>query len=93
MLHHGRAGYRRVSTFISFFLYKNLVLFPQGFVWLALSNFSGAASGASWMGTAFGSIWTAIPVSKKLSSYKIGLLLLLRASVCSGTSTDLHVIY
>ena len=61
LLVHGRWGYRRISVFICYYFYKNIVaVFTE--LWFAWFNgFSGQIYFADWLPQLFNALWTSWP--------------------------------
>lgn len=61
LLVHGRWGYKRVSTFICYYFYKNIaVVFTE--IWFALYNgYSGQVYFLDWLPLLYNSFWTSWP--------------------------------
>lgn len=62
LLLHGRRAYRRVSTFLCFFLYKHVVLVMCDVIWQHQSRFRGQISLNEWLSSAYPSLLTSFPV-------------------------------
>ncbi|CAE7424695.1 ALA3 [Symbiodinium microadriaticum] len=62
LLCHGRRAYRRIATFLCYYLYKNVALAWGDVIWAHQDNFSGDVAYPEWLSTSFNAIFTSWPV-------------------------------
>jgi len=60
LLCHGRRAYRRVATFLCFFLYKNICLIMLDIVWMFQFKFKGMVAVPEWLSINFNPIFTSL---------------------------------
>jgi len=58
LLCHGRKAYRRVSYFINFYLYKNVMLAVADFLWVFQGSFSGNIAFPEWLSAGYNVFFT-----------------------------------
>jgi magnesium-transporting ATPase (P-type) len=57
---HGRRAYRRVATFLCFFLYKNITLIMLDIVWMFQFKFKGMVAVPEWLSINFNPVFTSL---------------------------------
>jgi len=65
---HGRRNYRRVATFLCYFIYKHVVLAMGDIVWAHVSRFQGTKTYPEWLDTLYPAGFTALPVVLSLGT-------------------------
>lgn len=55
---HGRRSYRRVASFLCYYLYKNVALAFGDLIWAHQTGFSGEVAYPEWLSTAFNGVFT-----------------------------------
>lgn len=60
-LHHGRLAYRRISLFICYYFYKNVILVFCELYFAFLSGYSGQNFFGDWLPTLYNAVWTSWP--------------------------------
>jgi len=61
LLIHGRNGYRRISTFICYYFYKNFILVFAEIYFVFFSGFSGQPFFPDFLPILYNSVWTSWP--------------------------------
>jgi len=61
LLIHGRNGYRRISTFICYYFYKNIILVFAEIYFVFFSGFSGQPFFPDFLPILYNSVWTSWP--------------------------------
>jgi phospholipid-transporting ATPase len=61
ILIHGRNGYRRISTFICYYFYKNIILVFAEIYFVFFSGFSGQLFFSDSLSILYNSLWTSWP--------------------------------
>ncbi|CAE7298399.1 ALA3 [Symbiodinium natans] len=62
LLCHGRRAYRRIATFLCYYLYKNVALAWGDVIWAHQGGFSGDVAYPEWLSTSFNAVFTSWPV-------------------------------
>jgi len=63
LLHcHGRRAYRRVATFLCYYVYKHVVLAVGDMCWAHESRFAGEIAYPEWLSSAYSVLFTSLPV-------------------------------
>ena len=62
LLCHGRRAYRRIATFLCYYLYKNVTLAWGDLIWAHQGSFSGDVAYPEWLSTSFNAVFTSWPV-------------------------------
>lgn len=62
LLCHGRRAYRRVATFLCYVLYKHITLAMSDAIWAHQSRFSATIAYPEWLGGAYPTLCTALPM-------------------------------
>jgi len=63
MLHcHGRRAYRRVATFLCYYVYKHVVLAVGDMCWAHQSRFTGEIAYPEWLSACYSLMFTSLPV-------------------------------
>jgi len=62
LLCHGRRAYRRIATFLCYYLYKNVTLAWGDLIWAHQDGFNGVVAYPEWLSTSFNAIFTSWPV-------------------------------
>ena len=58
---HGRWGYRRISNFIFYYFYKNIVMVACEIFFALFNGFSGQIYFVDWLPMLFNGFWTSWP--------------------------------
>ena len=58
---HGRYAYRRISMFLCYYFYKNVILVFCELYFAFQNGFSGQAFFADWLPTLYNALWTSWP--------------------------------
>jgi len=61
LLYHGRVAYRRVSLFILYYFYKNVIVVFTEIYFAFYNGFSGQIYWAEWLPMLYNSVWTTWP--------------------------------
>lgn len=61
ILVHGRNGYRRISNFICYYFYKNIILVFAEIAFVYFSGFSGQPFFPDFLPTLYNAVWTSWP--------------------------------
>jgi len=62
LLCHGRRAYRRMATYLCYYLYKNVALAWGDIIWAHQNDFQGYTAYPSWLSSTFNSLFTAWPL-------------------------------
>ncbi|CAJ1343323.1 unnamed protein product [Effrenium voratum] len=62
LLCHGSRAYRRIATFLCYYLYKNAALAWGDLIWAHQNGFSGEVAYPEWLSTSFNALFTSWPV-------------------------------
>jgi phospholipid-translocating ATPase len=62
LLLHGRRAYRRVATFLCFYLYKHVVLATVDAIWAHQYKFKGAIAFNEYLSSLYSALFTSLPV-------------------------------
>ena len=61
LLYHGRVTYRRVSNFILYYFYKNVIVVFTEVYFAFFNGFSGQIFFADWLPMLYNTLWTTWP--------------------------------
>jgi len=61
LLYHGRVAYRRISLFILYYFYKNVIVVFTEIYFAFYNGFSGQIYWAEWLPMLYNSVWTTWP--------------------------------
>jgi magnesium-transporting ATPase (P-type) len=61
LMNHGRDGYRRISIFLCYYFYKNIVTVMPDIMWTNFNGYSGQIFFGEWITVAFNAIFTSFP--------------------------------
>jgi ATPase, P-type (transporting), HAD superfamily, subfamily IC len=61
LLYHGRLNYRRISSFILYYFYKNVIVVFTEIYFAFYNGFSGQIYFAEWLPMLYNSLWTSWP--------------------------------
>lgn len=64
---HGRRAYRRVATFLCYYVYKHVALAVGDMCWAHQSRFAGKVAYPEWVSSCYAAFFTSIPVIGILS--------------------------
>mmetsp|Transcript_131570 Transcript_131570/g.380590 ORF Transcript_131570/g.380590 Transcript_131570/m.380590 type:complete len:1115 (+) Transcript_131570:85-3429(+) len=64
---HGRRAYRRVATFLCYYVYKHVALAVGDMCWAHQSEFAGKVAYPEWVSSAYAAFFTTVPVIGILS--------------------------
>ena len=62
LLCHGRRAYRRIATYLCYYLYKNVALAWGDIIWAHQGGFNGDVAYPEWLSTSFNAVFTSWPV-------------------------------
>jgi len=62
LLCHGRRAYRRVATFLCYYIYKHIVLATADVIWAHQFRFRGAIAYPEWLSSCYSVAFTSLPV-------------------------------
>jgi len=62
LLCHGRRAYRRVATFLCYYIYKSIVLAIADAIWAHQYGFRGSIAYPEWLSSAYSTFYTSLPV-------------------------------
>jgi len=62
LLRHGRRAYRRVATFLCYYVYKHVVLAVGDMVWASQCSFQGQIAYPEWLSSAYSTLFTSLPI-------------------------------
>jgi len=87
LLHcHGRRAYRRVATFLCYYVYKHIVLAFGDILWAHQRAFAGEIAYAEWLSSAYSwSFWGSIETSATILPWSILSCTLRVRSTCTST--------
>jgi len=62
LLCHGRRAYRRVATFLCYYIYKHIVVAVADVIWAHQFRFRGEIAYPEWLASSYSLIFTSLPV-------------------------------
>ena len=73
LLYHGRVTYRRVSNFILYYFYKNVIVVFTEVYFAFFNGFSGQIFFADWLPMLYNTLWTTWPPLFSFALEKVSL--------------------